>query len=221
MILLRATEDREAGTRRKIARPIHLIACGVFRPFLDTLQLEKRYPHVRCTFLPSNLHMFPLELRDLLHREIASSRKSGEPVICLYGNCFPDMELFCRKQRVTKVPGHTCYEMFLGSEAFRKIMDETAGTYFLEKELIMNFEKYCIEPLDLEDDEMKRLYFRNYKRVIYLRQPSDPDLGKRAGELAGFLGLLHEVRDAEYRHLERDLMELIGLASEGKDETEA
>jgi hypothetical protein len=220
MIILTATGGREAVTLKKIIRPVHLIACGVFRPFLDTLMLEKRYPHVRLTFLPSNLHMFPNKLKNLLHREITSCQKTGQKVICLYGNCFPDMEIFCREQMVTKLPGDTCYEMLLGKKAFRKIMDKTAGTYFIEKELILNFEEYCINPLDLKDREMRTLFFRNYKRVIYLRQPSDPDLSKKTVELAGFLELLPEVCDADYTHLERDLMELLGLMMQQEDETE-
>jgi hypothetical protein len=205
---------------KKSRRSISIIACGVFRPFLDALQMEKRYPEIHFTCLPPNLHIFPLELKNLLHREIASSQKKGEQVICLYGNCFPDMEMFCRENRATKVAGHTCYEMFLGRDSFRKIMDETAGTYFLEKELIMNFEEYCMKPLELEDEEMRSLFFRNYTKVLYLRQPKDPDLRKNAEELAVFMGLLFEVRDVDYTHLERELAELIGMAMEEGNEAE-
>lgn len=204
-------------TRKKVIQPVHIIACGVFKPFLDTLEL-KRYPQVRLTFLPSNLHLFPNELKNLLRKEIISVQKTGKNLICLYGNCFPDMESFCRDQNVTKVPGDLCYEMLLGKEVFRKIMDETAGTYFIEKELILNFDEYCVDPLDLKDSEMRKLYFKNYKRIIYLRQPADPDLSKKAVDLAGFLELLPEVRDADYSHLEKELMELIGVMTQEEDD---
>lgn len=88
-------------------------------------------------------------------------------------------------------------------------MNETAGTYFLERDLILNFEEYCIEPLELHDEEMRKYCFEHYQRVLYVRQPRDPDLVSRAGKLAEFLQLSLEIRDADYSHLGRELVRLI------------
>jgi hypothetical protein len=99
--------------------------------------------------------------------------------------------------------------MFLGSERFNKLLDENAGTYFLEKELLMNFKDCCMEPLELYDDELREMYFKHYQRLLYVRQPSDPDLLPEATELARFLGLVLEVEDADYSQLERELVKLI------------
>jgi hypothetical protein len=115
----------------------------------------------------------------------------------------------CHLQGTVKVPGPHCYEMLLGSDQFARVIEETAGTYFLEKELILNFEEYCVEPLELNDEEMRKYCFANYRRLLYVRQPSDPDLVPKADEYAKFLELSLEIRDADYSHLERELVELI------------
>lgn len=186
-----------------------IIACAVFKPVLIYLQVKDRFPNLRFTYLPANLHLRPQEIKNRLLKEITSAKKRGERVICLYGNCFPDMEDFCEEQSVIKVPGHYCYEMLLGNKRFRRLVDEMAGTYFLEKELILNFKTYCMDPLELYDDEIRRYCFQHYKRLLYVRQPSDPDLLPKAGELAEMLDLALEVRDADYSHLAKQLIELI------------
>ncbi len=88
-------------------------------------------------------------------------------------------------------------------------MDESAKTYFLEKDLILNFEDYCVKPLELYDDEMKELFFKNYERLLYVRQPSDPDLLPAVNNIADFLGLSLIVRDADYSNFEKALIDLI------------
>jgi len=193
----------------KTGNTIRIIACAVFKPALDYLQLEKRYDNLRLTYLPSNMHLRPQELKNCLLKEITSAQKRNERVICLYGDCFPDIGDFCEQHRVIKVPGHYCYEMLLGSERFRRLIDEMAGTYFAEKDLILNFEEYCVRPLELHDEEIRKYCFKQYQRLLYVRQPSDPDLMPQAGEVAEFLELYLDVSDADYSHLEKKLVELI------------
>ena len=186
-----------------------IIACGVFKPAIDYLRLEERYPNLRLTYLPSKLHLKPLELMRLLLKEISKAKKRNERIICLYGECFPDISHFCQRHGVLKVPGDYCYEMLLGTERFKELLDDMAGTYFMEEDLIINFEEYCMKPLELEDEEMRKLCFEQYTRLLYIRQPADPDLLLRAGELADFLELSLEIMDADYSHLEKNLTELI------------
>lgn len=192
-----------------ITRPINLIACGIFRSALEYLNLRKRHPTLHVTFLPSNLHLQPQELKNALSQAINGTPKRNERTVCLYGSCFPDFDDFCDHHGVDKVPGHHCFQMLLGSKRYEDSMKETVGTYFLERDLILHFEKYCLEPLDLHDDEIRRAMFANYRRVIYIRQPTDPDLVPQAVKLARFLGLPLEIRDADYLYLDRALVNLI------------
>ena len=191
---------------QKITR---IIACKVFQPAIEALQLEKAYHNLRLTYLPSNLHLRPQELENRMLTRIKAAQKRNERVLCLYGDCFPDIDDFCQEHGVIKVPGHYCYEMLLGSDRFRQILNEMAGTYFAEKELIQNFEDYCVIPLELYDEEMKRYCFNQYQRLLYVRQPSDPDLVARAGEVADFIGLSLAISDVDYSYLEKSLIGLL------------
>ena len=193
----------------EIYSTIRLIACGVFRPALKFLRLEEKYPQLRVTFLPSNLHLYPRTLKKNLLREIDSARKRNERPLLLYGYCFPGIDEICTRNCADKVPGLHCYEMLLGSDSYDQIMAKTAGTYFLERELIVNFKDYCLDPLELYDSDIRKSFFKHYKKVMYVRQPSDPDLKAAAGKLAAFLNLSLEIIDADYSHLNKRLIHLI------------
>jgi hypothetical protein len=193
----------------KAAKVTHIIACRVFEPALEYLGLERRYPDIRFTYLPPALHLRPTELSKYLRKEITTAERKNERIICLYGDCFPGIGDYCRQHDAARVPGSYCWEIFLGSERFNRLLEENAGTYFLEKELILNFKDYCVEPLELYDEEMREQCFQHYHRLLYVRQPSDPDLVPAATELARFLGLALEVEDADYSHLENELVKLL------------
>ncbi len=189
---------------------VRIIACGVFGSVLEQLKLERRFPGLNVTCLPSSLHVNPDELKQHLLKEIMVSEKENERIICLYGECFKDIDILCEKYGISKIEGHHCYEIFLGRKRFQEIMKDNARTYFLEKELILNFEEYCVKPLELYDEEMKELFFKNYERLVYIRQPSDPDLMPAVNNIADLLGLSVMVCDADYLNFEKALIELIG-----------
>ncbi len=193
----------------KNRNPIRIITCAVFKPAIEYLHLEEGFPNLRLTYLPSNLHLIPQKLKNRLLKETTAAQKRNERVICLYGDCFPDIDDFCQEYGVTKVPGHYCYEMLLGSERFNQLLNETAGTYFAERDLIINFEEYCVRPLELRDEEMRKYCFKQYQRLLYVRQPSDSDLVAQAGEVADFLGLSLDVSDVDYSYLQRSLVGLL------------
>jgi hypothetical protein len=197
----------EMTTSEKTEVITRIIACAVFMAAMEHLQLEKKYPNLRVTYLPARLHLKPAELKKSLQREISRAQAKGERIICLYGECFPDIDGFCKQHNIIKVPGSYCYEMLLGSERFKQLIDETTGTYFLEEELIINFEDFCMGPLELKDEEMRRQCFEHYNRLLYIRQPSDKDLVPKANKLAKILGLSLEIQDADYSHIEKTLTE--------------
>jgi hypothetical protein len=188
---------------------IRIIACGVFKPALDYLQLETRFPGLRITYLESNLHLRPQELKERLLCEFLNARQSQEKAICLYGNCVAGIDDLCRENGVVKMPGDFCHEILLGPERFRECLDEITGTYFIEKEVIIKFEEHCREPLELDDEVMRKYCFEHYQRLMYVRQPADPDLLSRVGEIAEFLELALDIREADYSYLERKLIEFL------------
>jgi hypothetical protein len=199
----------EVQTPNRKKTIVRIIACQVFQQALEYLGLESRYPTIRVTYLPPNLHLRLRELSKYLRKEVVAAKKRNEQILCLYGDCFPGISDYCRRHGARRVAGPNCWEMFLGSERFNRLLDEETGTYFLEKELIRNFREYCVEPLELYDKEMRECCFSHYHRVLYVRQPSDPDLLAEAEEIARFLGLSLEIQDCDYSHLEKRLIELL------------
>ena len=196
------------------AEKARVVGCAVFKPALEHLRLKQKYPFLRVTCLPSRLHNEPQKLQSRLLKEVLLARKSGERIICLYGECFPDMTGFCERLGLARVAGIHCDEILLGHERFQEIIQEVTGTYFLERDLIVNFEHYCQKPLELDDAEIREAIFRHYRRLLYLRQPSDPDLMPKATRIADFLGLRLETTDVDYSFLDRQLDRLIRSLAE-------
>ena len=56
-------------------KPVRIIACGVFRPVLEQLKLEEGFSGLNVTYLLSNLHIDPNELKNYLLKEIIASQK--------------------------------------------------------------------------------------------------------------------------------------------------
>jgi len=186
-----------------------IIACEVFRPALVALNVETRYSLVRVTYLPSTLHSNSSELKKRLLDELTLAKSRGEKVVFLYGACFPHIDDLCQQEGAVRAPGDFCYEILLNNERFAHIMNETAGTYFAEKDLLLNFDDFCRIPLELDDEDMRKYFFGPYKKFLYIRQPLDPDLESEAEKIAEYLGLKLEVHDADYAYLQKILDELI------------
>ena len=51
---------------KKTENITRIVACAVFKPAIEYLQLERRYPNLRLTYLPSKLHLRPQELKNRL-----------------------------------------------------------------------------------------------------------------------------------------------------------
>ena len=83
------------------------------------------------------------------------------------------------------------------------------------EEVKEEIDKYCKKPLELDDIEIREALFRHYQRLLYLRQPSDPDLMPQACRIAEFLGLRLETANVDYSFLDRQIVDLIQAAEEG------
>lgn len=187
-----------------------IIACNVFRSALEHLGIQRRYPDLCLRYLPAYLHLRPLELRRRLLAEIDAARKNHLSVGCLYGHCFEDIEDILEEAGVPRIRAGHCFEILMGGHRFQQLIQDQAGTFFMEKELVENFETHCWDPLELHDPQMRRWYFEHYRRVAYIRQPQDPDLTDQAQRIAGSLDLELQIVEADYRELEHALNQLIG-----------
>jgi hypothetical protein len=196
-----------------MAKTIHIIACSVFRDAL--LYLSDRI--IDCpfifTFLPSYLHLKPIDLKKHLLALIQEIKAANDQVGCLYGKCFPDIDQHLAQFEVIRMPYNHCYEIFIGRKRYQQIIVDRPGTFFVEKEVLIDFRNLCRVPLELDDPEIRRLYFKHYQQIIYIRQPLDPDLSDKAKEVAHLLELKLKILDADYTELNCFLEKLCGPAN--------
>jgi hypothetical protein len=197
---------------------VRIAACGVFRSALENMGICDRFPEMKIDYLQPYLHHYPIELRKRLEEVIRRAHGLGQKVICVYGQCFPDIDVFLQERGATRPSGGHCYEMLLGHQVYETIIDEEPGTYFLEKELLMNFSEYCVKPLELDDPQMRKWFFGRYKTILYIHQPGDPDLRDQASKIAQFLNLHLQVKEADYTDLklkvEKDIQKSIPVSNE-------
>jgi hypothetical protein len=148
-------------------------------------------------------------LKIALQRAVEETLGRGERPLIVYGDCFIGIDAFCRQHGIAKISGQNCYEMLLGNLLFESILTETTGTFFVEQELLLNFDAYCSEPLELTDDDLRKIYFEHYRRLLYVRQPNDAELTKQANKIAAFLNLDLDIHDADYSYFSKLLRMLL------------
>ena len=188
---------------------IRIIACGVFRDALRQIGPQHFHQNIFITYIAPASHNYPEKLKEEILHQIHLAQKAGDIILCLYGRCYPALDDHLYEMGIPRVPGEHCYEILLGSRRFHAIIDEEAGTYFVEKDLILNFPEYCIQPLELDDPLMRESYFRHYTRLAYIRQPLDPDtLITSVHDISRFLKLKPIVIDADYSELTKNLLRL-------------
>ena len=192
---------------------LRIIACGVFRDALGQIEFQRFHQSVAITYITPHLHNHPQKLKEEILHQIHLAKKAGDEILCLYGRCYPELDGHLYEMGIPRVPGGHCYEILLGSRRFRAIIDEEAGTYFIEKDLILNFPEYCIQPLELDDPLMRESYFQHYTRLAYIRQPLDPDtVIPNVHAISQFLKLKPMVIDADYSELTINLLRLFSEA---------
>jgi len=188
---------------------IRIIACGVFRDALRQIRPQHFHQNVSITYITPVSHNYPERLKEEILHQIHLAQKAGDKILCLYGRCYPALDDHLNEMGIPRVPGEHCYEILLGSRRFHAIIDEEAGTYFVEKELILNFSEYCIQPLELDDPMMRESFFQHYKRLVYIRQSFDSDsIIPSFHDISQFLDLTPLVIDADYSELKTNLIEL-------------
>ena len=188
---------------------IRIIACGVFYDALRQIEPQRFSQNVAITYINPCLHNYPQKLKEEILYQINLAKEAGGKILCLYGRCYPDLDDHLYKMGIPRVPGEHCYEILLGSRRFYALIDEEAGTYFIEKNLILNFFEYCVQPLELNNPLMRESFFQHYKRLVYIRQPFDSDnLIPGFREISQFLNLKPVVIDVDYSELKTKLIKL-------------
>jgi len=185
-----------------------VICCGAVAREILGLVRERAWEHIEVTCLPANFHNTPENLPEGIRAKIRANRKSYTNILVLYSDCGSGgrIQAVLDEEGVQGIGGAHCYEVFSGSENFRRMMAEEPGSFFLTDFLARHFEKLVFRGLGLDRfPQLRKKYFGKYKKVVYLAQSEDPELRKLAESAAVSVGLAFEMRQTGYGDFERFL----------------
>jgi hypothetical protein len=118
-------------------------------------------------------------------------------ILVAYGDCGTAgaLDRVLEKHQATRLPGAHCYEFFVGSQQYDDIMQDELGSFFLTDFLVKFFDRLIIEGLGIDRyPELKEVYFKHYKQLIYIAQTDDSALQEKAKLCAQKLGLEYQYR---------------------------
>ena len=158
---------------------------------------DNGWDHVKVECLPAKLHNDPDKLPEGVRAKIRAGRDEFDTVLVLYSDCGTGggMEKVLEEEGVEGIGGAHCYEIFTGAQNFAEIMDEEAGCFFVTDFLARQFEKLVFKGLALDRfPKLRNVYFKNYRKLVYLAQSEDAELKRRAEAAAESVGLEFEIR---------------------------
>ena len=174
-----------------------LVACGALAR--ELLSITSQFPEgaVEITCLPAAWHNHPERIVPGLRRKVASLRRKGRRVAVVYGDCGTggEIDAFLEAEKLDRIPGPHCYEMFLGAAAFDAEMERELGTFFLTDYMVRHCERIVMQGMGLrKHPQLREMYFGNYRRALYIAQTEDAALQAKARDAAAELGLAYEYR---------------------------
>ena len=173
-----------------------VIGCGALaNEILDVVHLN-RWANMEVTCLPAEWHMTPHRIPDGVRRKIRENRPFFDDIYCLFGDCGTGGELdaVLMEEDVERISGHHCFAFYAGAIDFGTLQKNEPATFYLTDFFIRHFERFTLRHLGLDTSlELLSDYFGNFRRVVYLAQSRDRDLGKQAKLAAARLGLPLEV----------------------------
>ncbi len=190
-----------------------VIACGALAHELVRVKSLNHWEHLEFQCLPAELHNYPEKIPDAVQKKIQQNRKLFSRIFVGYSDCGTGGKLdrVLQQEKVERLPGAHCYEMFSGSEVFSQLHEAELGTFYLTDFLATHFDRLVIKGLGLDrHPELKQQFFGYYKKLIYLCQKQDPKIAELAQKAAAFLGLEYEKIDTGDSYLENALSVKMG-----------
>ena len=173
-----------------------MIGCGALAR--ELLAVVEPIPGLDVACLAPDLHNRPEGIPSAVRRRIQKARADGYGrIFVAYADCGTGglLDPMLSEERVERLPGAHCYEVFAGSAEFAQLADAEPGTFWLTDFLARNFDRLVIRGLGIDrHPELLPVYFANYRRVVFLSQTGDPELLDSARAAADRLGLAFEHR---------------------------
>jgi hypothetical protein len=176
-----------------------VLGCGAL--VYELVELIKRNPLVNQVIdlhcLPATLHNTPQLIAGEVDRYLRDNGSDYAQVLVAYGDCGTAgaLDAVLVRHNATRLPGAHCYEFFTGSSEYEAIMESELGSFFLTDFLVKFFDRLVIEGLGLDRyPELKDVYFKHYKKLIYIAQTDNSELQEKAKHCAQKLGLEYHYR---------------------------
>ncbi len=178
-----------------------VIACGALAKEITVLttQLDT---FVELVCLPAGFHNHPEKIVPGLEAVLRDKAQLYERVLIGYGDCGTGGQidkLISSYPNVTRLPGAHCYAFYSGLNRFDEMVEEEIGTFFLTDYLVRQFDTIIMKGMGLDrHPEWIKIYFKNYKKLVYISQTKDSSLIAKSKEAALRLGLSYENRHVGY-----------------------
>ena len=214
----KANQDKQTVSLEKWAERLEpsdkilILACGALAKEISALIRLNGWSHLKTRYLPAILHNTPEKITEQLRMNLQIAQTKFSKIFIGYADCGTGGEIdsMLDEFRVQRLPGVHCYEFYSGKQTFAEIMDEEPGSFFLTDFLVEAFEKLVWQGMKIDrHPELLQVYFKHYKKLVYLAQSENQELQTQSYEIAGRLGLVYEKRFTGYGELEHSLAALV------------
>ena len=178
-----------------------IIACGALAKEIVLLSKQLGVDaDLQC--LPADYHNRPEKIVPGLKAILDEKSSSYQRILIGYGDCGTGGgldRLLVDYPHALRLPGAHCYAFFSGLNRFNKMMEEELGSFFLTDYLVRHFDTIIMKGMGLDRfPHLTDVYFKNYKKIVYLAQIEDSKLKVKAQEAALKLGLSFEYKVVGY-----------------------
>ena len=176
-----------------------VLGCGAL--VYDLLRLIKQNPSlsdkVNLQCLPASWHNSPQFIAPGVEEYLSENSHLYEEIYIAYADCGTGgaLDRVLEKFDAKRIEGAHCYEFFAGTDVFEQLSEEELGTFYLTDYLVKNFNRIMIKGLGLDKHpELFEVYFKHYKKLVYLAQTENEQWQKDAQQYAKDFGFEYEYR---------------------------
>ncbi len=194
-------------------KTVLVIACGAIAREIHQIRQLNNWSHMELQAIDASLHFMPTKIAPAVREKLARGEGLYEKIFVAFADCgtYGELDRVLDEFSVERLPGLHCYATFAGQLKFETCQDEDPGTFYLTDFLVQHFDRFVVRALKLDTHpQLKQQFFGNYNRVMYLAQTRNPELERKAREIASYLELSFDKVDTGYGELLPELQAAVG-----------